>query len=306
MRSMAKPLCAKVAGAAQGKNLVARRPRKCRAFFGSRPGAERRLAPGTFSQVSLAAAALACGKSYVVLNPGCGSARVWPWAIAAARCKRLNTAPGTRQLLEALAPIRVCKTGVIFDPPPLRRRLQSQPIPDVSTVIRATWYLNVFANGRGRFANSRGPQRGAVPCGCPFANRRFLFPPSRLAPGQEGPPADSGHELVARELARRPRRRTRSLARLSVTVILGSGSDPAPSVRMSAAYALECRGHTARGAGPMKPRPRSWNCCRRRCRPWTMPSNRETCGCAWQDDTPPPTHKSCKVGEIDNTCRCRS
>src|SRR6516165_3602549 len=27
-----------------------------------------------------------------------------------------------------------------------------------------------FANGLGRFANSRGSQPGAGPCGCPFAN----------------------------------------------------------------------------------------------------------------------------------------
>jgi type III restriction enzyme len=49
------------------------------AFFGSRPGAERRLAPGTFSQVSLPAAALACGKSYVGQNrqnPGCATVPV--------------------------------------------------------------------------------------------------------------------------------------------------------------------------------------------------------------------------------------
>jgi hypothetical protein len=52
---------------------------------------------------------------------------------------------------------------VIFDPPPLRRRLQTQPNNDASAVSRGTSDLNVFANGLGYFAKSRGPQPGTDP-----------------------------------------------------------------------------------------------------------------------------------------------
>jgi hypothetical protein len=70
---------------------------------------------------------------------------------------------------------RDLQNGGHFRPPPSCRRLQNQATHNVSTVARRASDLNVFANGRGRFAKWRGPPPDAGPCGCPLANSPSFF-----------------------------------------------------------------------------------------------------------------------------------